>query len=202
MYPLDVLGCLAQAPLHMALLSRDGLLLWANTVTYGLDPGGVIGRPADQFIPVPMRAAWWASFMRVRDRGEVVPYTTEIEIPEPPHLVRLEGAMSPVRQGGRITHILAITEDVTTQPEAVIVSPPLRPPGLPLGALWVTPLGQQVIDFLSARAGRWASAEVIAAGIGETCGHRFRAKLSALTARKIIEASPGNGYRLINGGGR
>jgi hypothetical protein len=112
--PDEVLRALAQAPACVCLIDRAGVLVWASAVGYGLDGAETVGHPADRNVVAADRPVWEDAFLRARDGREVVRYTLRLAVPEPPHVVRLAGRTAPVLSaGGRVTHVLAVTVDVT-----------------------------------------------------------------------------------------
>lgn len=61
---------------------------------------------------------------------------------------------------------------------------------------WVSPIERRILDYLSGRAD-WTPGETIAQSLGEPYQHRFKAILTNLVDRSILEAATGSGYRFV-----
>lgn len=72
---------------------------------------------------------------------------------------------------------------------------PAVPDGFPAGAQWLSPLEAKIMDALS--AGGWMASDRIAEKIGERFGDGFKAILTNLADRGLLESRPGAGYRLV-----
>jgi hypothetical protein len=195
--PERFLKALAQAPAYLSLFCRTGKIVWANVYGHGLD-NGLVGQPSDSIIRPADRPAWWSAFYRARDRREVVAYAVTCDTPDPPFVLKLAGWLSPVLRDDVAVMVCCVCRDVTHDPEppAPALPPPVRPPEIPEGALWLSPMEQRVVTYLAGRWPGWTCAESIAAAVSECYGNRFKAILTALSDRRILEACSGSGYRL------
>ena len=68
------------------------------------------------------------------------------------------------------------------------------PPVLP--GRYYSPLEQRIVDYLAGRPpDSWTTAPQIAAGLGESLGHKLKDVLSNLVDRDVIDCNQGQGYR-------
>jgi hypothetical protein len=81
-----------------------------------------------------------------------------------------------------------IEQDADGWPEETAMAP--RPRGK-----WLSPLEQRVFDFLGGRGFDWTPGEAIARELDEPYQHRFKAIMSNLVEREVIDMNPGQGYR-------
>jgi hypothetical protein len=193
--PKDIFAALAQCPAFVTVFSRDGKMLWLSHSGYGYRSEDFIDGPADAAIVEEDRPLWWDAFRRARDDRELVRYRVRVGTPEPPHTAVLEGRIAPVVQRGRVTHVICAAWDVT---RGFTDRSPI-PAGLPAGSRWLSSVGERVVSYLDRNRDRWVRSEEIADRVGESSGHRFRAQLTALVERRILEARAGAGYRLARG---
>lgn len=62
--------------------------------------------------------------------------------------------------------------------------------------LWLSPLERRIVDFLAGRGGEWTRGEDVAAGLGEPHQHRFKALMTNLVDREVLESGSGAGFRV------
>ena len=82
-----------------------------------------------------------------------------------------------------------------------VTTPPPKPPPADVNpdALWLSPLERRIVDFLATRGAEWTRGEDVAAAVGEPFRHAFKAIITNLAERKIIETANGRGCRLLRG---
>jgi hypothetical protein len=202
----ELLLCLRQAPAFLAAFDRCGKIVFASAAAYGHTPQEVLGASGDAHLVPEDRAAWWAAFCRARDAREKSRCRVRVRGPEPPGVFVHAVCLTPVLDPGArpvVRFVCALAEDVTHGPPCAGDAPapaaaglPPRPPGVPAGARWLSPLGERVVAFLAGRGRAWTPAEAIAKALGEVLSHRLRNALAGLAERGILETHAGLGYRL------
>ncbi len=68
------------------------------------------------------------------------------------------------------------------------------PTSAPHGALWLSPVCEKILAFLT--SGDWVSSQKIAEAVGEDCNDLFKGRLADMVDRGILESAPGKGYRM------
>lgn len=196
MLPDRIEEILSQSPAYVTLLARDGTIRWLSSGGYGHDADDWAGAPAEDAVVPEDRPKWRELFRRARDGRQAVRYDLRLATREPPHSARVEGLLAPVVLDRAVRYVLAVTWDAPAPPPPEPPEPPEQPARV---GRWLAPLGERIVALLAARPGRWVTSSALAAALGEPHGQRFKAHLTCLVDREILEARPGSGYRLAGG---
>lgn len=73
------------------------------------------------------------------------------------------------------------------------------PPTVAHDGLWLSPIEEKILDFLAKQPAQHFSSDAIAAAVGAKCSDGFKALLTNLADRKLIEPLSGKGYRIRPG---
>lgn len=169
-----------QTPAFVAIHSLDGLLLWANRITYGLDGKSLIGQPVDLLIFDEDKPHWWEAFRRAQYLRETSEYSVRIHVPSPPGWVRLSGRIGPVIRDDRVVYLTTVTYDVTFRDRAEVN---------PLAPFVLSPLSRQIVAAL------WPDAVLKGAALARRvdevdargqASSKLRVVLASLVSRNVL----------------
>lgn len=196
MLPDQFQHIISQFPAFISLFSPDGSIAWLNLTSYGMKHSDMVGQPSDMLILEDDRPLWWESFRRALREKETVRYRVRVGTPEPPHIVTLAGKLAPVILDGQVAFVGCVCWGLTPgQAERGAL-----PAGIPAGARWLSPICEQIVAHLDSHRDRWVKSMELARAVEAEHGNRFRAILTNLVDRRILEARPGLGYRIAVGG--
>lgn len=216
MLPDEIEASLAHMPVFVSLHDRCGRLVWASRFGYGLDPERCRGRLASEMVHPEDRVAWEAALYRAVHRREVATYRARMLTPEVGD-VTLVGWVAPViGPGGEATGVVVVCRDVTGEtgcasagcmlserltvasrpaPATPAARPtPERPAVIRTAWKWLSPLEEKVVEAVDEN--EYRSSECVARRVGARLCDGFRAVLTNMADRGILEPLAGKGYRL------
>ncbi len=184
----DFEKALAQLPGFFALMTVDGTLVKANTISYGL-PDSIIGQSAASLVHPDDQEYWLIKFRLAAYRNEASDFEVRVPVPVEPGWIRIRGRMGPVVIDGETRYVATLFFDVTAGQASSFFDGGV--------AKFVLSPAERLIVETLLKAGKPLKSRSIAMRAGERPSSSLRSRLSALVERGILSISV-SGYEVAS----